>query len=184
MKSKALLDFLFPRDEQDPRFREHLEELSLRGLRIAAAIGSVAPVLLWALGVAGVPGLAKVFPFERLLIAVLLGLVPLGISFVRGAGSYARPLGVLVGCLFCLESVTALWAAVQDPIRAAMLVNAKVTLVLLVGVDPVLAENVEQLLAGAGSAQVHGLTGGPVHLNLIGLETHLGGDPPAQLLGR
>jgi signal transduction histidine kinase len=179
MKPKALLDFLFPQDEQDPRFREHLEDLSLKGLRTAATIGSIAPIVLWALGVAGVPGLAKVFPFERLLIAVLLGLVPLGISFVRGAESYARPLGVLVGCLFCLESVTALWAAVHDPIRAAMLVNAKVTLVLLVGVSLFPFKPVHAALMGflpgaflhaaLRGGQVFAEPGGEASLPVVGL---------------
>jgi signal transduction histidine kinase len=178
MKPRTLLDFLFPQDERDPRFRKHLDDLSLKGLRTAATIGVAAPLLMWVLGVVGIPGLLRVFPPERLLISLLLGLVPLGISFVRGAASQARLVGVVAGTLLCLESVSSLWATVPDPIRAAMLLNGKVTLVLLVGVMAFPMKPVHAALMGL-------LPAGVLYeaLRRAGLFAEPGGEAPLPVVG-
>jgi signal transduction histidine kinase len=150
MMGHGLLELLFPRDERDAGFRREMERLSLTGLRTASGIGIGGPLLMVLLGVAGAPGILKIFTLDRMLLALFAALVALAVSFIPGARPHLRLLGVLSGVLIAFEVVLGLMRALPDPVRAAHLANAKVIVVMLVAVAAFPLKPLHALAMGLG----------------------------------
>ena len=147
---QSLFELLNPKDERDPDFRRELDRLSLTGLYTASGVGIGGPLLVALLGLAGVPGIFEVFSLERLLLALLLALVPLAISFIPAARPHLRPLGILAGFLISLESILGLMRTLSDPAQAAQIATTKVTLVMLVAITAFPLKPLQVLAMGFG----------------------------------
>lgn len=150
MMRQGLLELLNPHDERDPGFRTELDRISLTGLYTASGVGIGGPLLVALIGLAGVPGILEVLPFERLRLALLLALVPLVVSLIPGARPHVRLLGIVTGFLISLESILGLMRTVPDPVQAAQIATTKVTLVMLVATAAFPLKPLQALAMGLG----------------------------------
>ncbi len=151
MTRHDLRELLFPQDERDADFRKEIERFSVTGLRVASILGIGGPLLMALVGVAAVPRMLTVVPFDRMVLALLLGFVPLAISYVPAARPHLRLVGIVAGLLISIESIYGVMRTVPDPVEAALLGNAKATVVLLVGVAAFPLKPVHALAMGLGT---------------------------------
>lgn len=134
MTRHGIRELLFPQDEGDPDFRRELDRFSLTGLRVASIVGIGGPLLMGLIGFAGVSGILTVVPPGRMLAAVFLATIPLTISCFPAARPHLRLVGIVAGILISLEAIFGTMRTVPDPFQAALLGNAKATVVMLVAV--------------------------------------------------
>jgi signal transduction histidine kinase len=86
-----------------------------------------------------------------MMLALLLGIVPLAISYLPSARPHLRLVGILAGLLIAIESIFGVMRTVPDPVEAALLGNAKTTVVLLVAVASFPLKPLHALTMGMGA---------------------------------
>jgi len=130
---RVLLEYLFPDEEKrDPEFREELDRLAVIGLRIIAGVCIGASLFGIVLCLTLFPELEEIVAIESSLLALLLGLASLALSYWTRARRWARVAGISVGYLVSVLNMETLMATRPDDF--GLLVPGNVTMIMLVGI--------------------------------------------------
>jgi signal transduction histidine kinase len=131
MTWRRLSSYLLPKEEEnDPRFRRELDELSVIGLRVIAGVSIGGPLFSLVAGLTWAPQVFEFFRVEGMLGILLVGWAALALTFWQRASPYARLLGIVVGYLvffFSLFGQTGLAESVY-------LIPANFMMIMLVGI--------------------------------------------------
>jgi hypothetical protein len=128
---RKLAGYLLPKEEEnDPRFRKEMDQLSVIGLRVIAGVSMGGPLFMLVAGLTWAPELHLFFLVEGALGILLLGLAALVLSFWPPVSPYARLMGVVVGYLVFLLNVL----GQPDVAESIYLVPANITMIMLVGI--------------------------------------------------
>jgi signal transduction histidine kinase len=84
-------------EDEEPRFREEIDRLAVIGARAIAVVCIGAPIFVYAVGVALLPGLPTLSLVVADLVGLLMGAGALAVSFWKPIRRYARWLGFVLG---------------------------------------------------------------------------------------
>lgn len=158
MSSKDLLELLVPQEEtSNPRFRAHLDRLSVIGLRVIAAV-CISGVVYFTLIALVFPSIAiDHFGLLQPVTIVALGLFSLSFSFWRDMRRHARLAGMLVGYSVAVAEFVTVSAIVDRPEVGYFLFSGIVTGVMLIGIAALPLKPLQTLGLGVAIAATYAI---------------------------
>src|SRR5690349_16038829 len=148
MNADQIRQSLLPRAERDPRFREYVRRLSYPGLQTVAAIEIAVPILMQFGRLAMDTGSPALSTLSQSAAMMAVGLLTLGVSFLRFSRRHARLLAALSAWLAAsLLTASAMWGSVPVLTTSDYVITG-ITIVVLTAVATVPFQPWQAMLLG------------------------------------